>query len=498
MHFQNAGASDSESAWMSSGVPSMLATGLAQTRGLEIVSERRLLEAFGQSGQTSLSSLDRAEAADVARRAGAGAIVVGSIFRAGPEFRIDAQVEDLATGRVLAAQTVRGTDVFALVDQLASEIRDAVGLDEVPAVRNVANVSSTSLEAYRLYSEGMKAASNLRMADAEKLFKAAIAVDPSFAEAYLHLAHVSGNLGRKTERQEYFQLAVQHADRLSERHRLMLDIEVAHERGQHERGRRMLDELLTKYPDTEEAYALALHFYRAGDLTGGDRNRLLEITAAGSAALPSSSHTRNAHGYALLGVGRYEEAAREFEAYARIAPREPNPHDSLGEAYLKAGDAGKAAAAYARALAVDPTFPSSRNLHAWSLALLGRYDAALAGPIDSAVFKAMILSRLGRYREAGQLLAEAETVSAEGGHVTRVGGLKTVSALLALERGDHVRAVREMRASGKFFAAEPDEARHVMDVSEHLMVGLAHIQAGRLADADAAFEAQGRAFKGVN
>ena len=121
-----------------------------------------------------------------------------------------------------------------------------------------------------------------------------------------------------------------------------------------------------------------------GELPGGDGQRLLEITAAGVAALPSSTHTRNAHGYALLGAGRYEEAVREFEAYARIAPREPNPHDSLGEAYLKAGDAEKAVEAYSRALAVDATFAPSRNLRAWSLALLGRYDDALAEHVDKA------------------------------------------------------------------------------------------------------------------
>ena len=141
-------------------------------------------------------------------------------------------------------------------------------------------MSSTSLEAYRLYSEGVKAASNLRMADAEKLFKAAIAIDPSFAEAYLHLAHVSGHLGRKTEREEYFKLALDNADRLSERHRLMLDIEVARERGQADQGKRMLDELLAKYPDTEEAYTLALQLYPMGDLTEGVQNRLLEITSS--------------------------------------------------------------------------------------------------------------------------------------------------------------------------------------------------------------------------
>ncbi|HEY0284587.1 MAG TPA: protein kinase [Vicinamibacterales bacterium] len=497
MHFQNAGAPDSNSAWLSSGVPNMLVTGLAQTRGLEIVSERRLLEALGESGDSNLSSLDRTKAAEVARRAGAGAIVVGSIFHAGTEIRIDAQVEDLASGRVLGAQTVRGTDVFALVDQLASEIRDVVGFDDAQ-VRNVANVSSRSLEAYRLYSEAVKAASNVRMNDAEKLFKAAIAIDPSFAEAYLHLAHVSGHLGRKTEREQYFKLALDNADRLSERDRLMLDIEVARQRGHADQGKRMLDELLAKYPDTEEAYAIALQLYPMGDLTEGVQNRLLEITAAGAAALPASSHTRNTHGYALLGAGRYQEAAREFEAYARIAPREPNPHDSLGEAYLKAGDAEKAVAAYARALAVDPTFPSSRTLHAWSLAVLGRYDAALAGPIESPAFKAMILSRTGRYREAAQVLDEAEKEVIARGNPARIAGLKMVSALLALERGDHTRAVRDVQAAGKFFAGEPDDARQIVKVSEHLMLGLAHIQAGRLTDAASQFEAQGRIYKGAN
>ena len=58
MHFQHAGPQDADTAWLSSGVPSMLITGLAQTRGLEIVSERRLLQALGQNGETPLSSLE--------------------------------------------------------------------------------------------------------------------------------------------------------------------------------------------------------------------------------------------------------------------------------------------------------------------------------------------------------------------------------------------------------------------------------------------------------
>ena len=498
MHFQHAGPQDSDTAWLSSGVPSMLVTGLAQTRGLEIVSERRLLEALGPDGETTLASLNKEDAANVARRAGAGAIVVGTIFRAGSELRIDAQLEDLANGRVLAAKSVRGTDVFALVDQLATDIRDAVGLENAPGVRNVSTVSSTSLEAYRLYSEGVKAASNVRMADADKLFKAAVAIDPSFAEAYMWLAHTSSSLGRKNERDEYFKLAMDNVDRLSERHRLMIDIQVARERGDRTAALRMLDELLVKFPDTEEAYQLALHFYQMGESSGGDRQRLLEITAAGAAAMPSSSQTRNAHGYALLGAGRYADAVREFEAYARIAPREPNPLDSLGEAYLKMGDAEKAIAAYSRALAIDPTFTPSINLRAWSHGVLGRYDAALADAIDYPHFRALLLARVGRYRDAAKVLADGETQAAAQGNHTRAGGLRHVAAMLAIERRDIARALRDVPIGVKFLSEQPDDARRIVSVMEHLLLGLAHIRAGRLADADAQYDAQGRRYKGVN
>ena len=498
MHFQHAGAQDSGSAWLAGGVPSMLVTGLAQTQGLEIVSERRLLQALAQSGGASLASLDKEQAADVARRAGAGAIVSGTIYRSGSEIRIDAQVEDLTNGRVLAARSVRGTDVFALVDQLSSEIREVVGFGNAPDVRNVTNVSSTSLEAYRLYSAGAEAASNARFRDAEKLLKAAVAIDPGFAEAYLRLAHLAGGMGDKNLHDEYFGLALEHANRLSERHRLLVDMQIAVNKRDYPRAKRMLDETLVKYPDLEDAYQIALQLYHTGDPPEQDKQKLVEITAAGVAALPASSDTRNAHGYALLAVGRYAEAIREFEAYARIAPREPNPHDSMGEAYLRMGEAQKAVDAYSRALAIDPTFAPSHNLRAWSLAVLGRFDDALSEPVEQAQFRAVMLSRVGRYREAEQVLAEGEDQSATRGDVPRSGSLRLVSALFALERSDHARALRDIPIAMKRFSDLPQHLEHLSIVLPRLLSGLAHIQAGSVDRAAADLEAQRRRAVGYS
>ena len=493
MHFENAGATDTETAWLSSGIPSMLTTGLAQTRGLEVVSLRRLQQALRQGSETSLASLDRTQAADVARRAGAGAIVVGSIFRSGDEIRIDAQVEDLASGRVLAAKSVRGNDVFTLVDELSAGIREVVGFTDAQGVRNVAAVSSTSLEAYRLYSEGMEAFGNARWPDAEKAFKAAVDIDSSFAEVYLRLATVAGARNHPAARTEYLRLSSLHADRLNEPLRLLLEVQLARDRGDGAVVTRLLDELLEKFPDTEEAYTLALNVYRPNVGALQNRTKRLAIAAAGVAALPRSTHTRNAYGYALLEDGRYSEAIVQFETYASLAPREANPLDSLAEAYLNTGDAEKAVEAYSRAMTIDPTFPSG-NSRALCLAVLGRYDDVVIEHVEWLHQKAMILSRLGRYREALRALADGEKEARADGDRSREASMRLVVALLALERHNPEQALRETRSVEALLATLPDNLEQRVRVVTELIAGLADLQARRQAQALAHFEAQGRAY----
>ena len=182
-------------AWLSKAVPSMLLTGLAQTHGLDIVSGQRLQDVIRQMGASNLETLGRDAITEVARRAGAGAIVVGGISKAGSEIRIDAQLEDLASGRVLVAESVRGTDLFGLVDQLAAQIRDGIGFREATGIRKVSDVSTASLEAFQWYSQGLDALFNTRMDDAQNLFERAVAIDPTFADAYLQLAEATGFRG---------------------------------------------------------------------------------------------------------------------------------------------------------------------------------------------------------------------------------------------------------------------------------------------------------------
>jgi eukaryotic-like serine/threonine-protein kinase len=482
-----------ETVWLSKGVPTMLLTALAQTPGLAIISTQRLQEVSKDNGARDLESLDRAHASDVARRAGATIAVAGSIVKAGPAIRIDAQVDDLSSGRVLAATSVAGSDVFALVDQLALRIRDSVGFRVAGRFRSITEVSSESLEAYRLYSNGVDAFANMRLDSARALLEQAVALDPTFAEAYLQLALLSGPAGRPADRSSYLRRAAEHSGRLSEPRRLLMEVELARDQGQFRNAARALDRLVARFPGMDAVATLAwqLHAPVVGPLP--DVERVLALTSAVKAANPSSTLARNTHGYALLNVGRFADAIREFEEYARLAPREPNPYDGLGDAYVMAGFPEKALESYSRARAIDPTFASPGR--AWALAILGRYDEALRAEGSAPYLTAIMLARVGRYAEAHKTTAEALRTAEAGGNLAALSGLYLLSAVLAIEQHDYERALEDVRAARAALEKLPEQRKKFSLALLHLIAGAAELRAGRPRAAHDHYESQGRLYQ---
>ncbi len=463
-----------ELAWLSQGVPRMLSTGLAQTRGLQVVSAYRLDEAAKLVANRALDGLSSGEFAEVARRSGAGALVTGSIMKAGEEIRIDVELQDLASGRVLSAESGRGTDVFAIADYLVARLRNAVGFSDTAGVRHVADVSSSSLEAYRLYSEGVEATMNARSLDAIRLLEAAVAIDRGFAEAYLQLALAEAGRSQRLSRENYLREAEKFADRLSDRQKRLLELELARTAGPPEQTARLLDELMAAYPDVEEIYGAATSLYNPIFGSLSDPQRLLAITENGVKTLPTSGPARNSLGYGLLAAGRFEDAVRQFEEYARLAPREPNPYDSMGEAYLFLGRPEDAARRYAQTRSIDPGFNVGRIGESLSLATLGRYDAAISLNPPQPVLKALLLSRVGRYREAG------ETLMAAGRDRERSASIAAclLASIVALERNDASRALREVASAERVLAEEDPSRQPLLVLLTQVLAGLASARHG--------------------
>ncbi|HEY7817881.1 MAG TPA: winged helix-turn-helix domain-containing protein, partial [Vicinamibacteria bacterium] len=376
-------------AWLTTGVPTLLRTGLAEVAGVRVVSHE-------------------------ARRGAASAIVSGGIFKSGSEYRIDVQVEDLNENRVLAARSARGEDVLRMVDDLTEWVRATVSSNKPPEpIPPLREMTTTSLEAFRRYNEGLEARQNLRLPDAHRLFEEAVAIDPGFALAYLELQEIARWRQDEAGYQRAREKTLAHQDRLPPQKRMLQEaIEIW--KTDPARAEAILREVIERSPDEEDAYLSLSHLHRANH----DEPESIAILEQGVTAIPRSGYLRLYYGYGLLWQGRYPEALHQFEAYARINPEEANPWDSMGEAYLIAGIPERALEKYARALEIDPRFTSSHLGRAWAFGQLGEVQKALEEldaigqelpPYSTAdqisFLRAYLLSRAGRYREAEAHLA---------------------------------------------------------------------------------------------
>ena len=171
-------------------------------------------------------------------------------------------MEDLSSGAVLLAETVRGPDPLALADDLSARVRRGLDVRTAGAVRKVAEVSSASVEAYRAFAAGVEARANERNTDARRLFEEALRVDPEFALAYVHLTEVTRHEGQITASRRWLRMAAQRLDRMPERDAALVRAESARDEGRLEEADQLLEVLVARYPDTEEAwYALSLSWW---------------------------------------------------------------------------------------------------------------------------------------------------------------------------------------------------------------------------------------------
>ena len=518
MTFDNLSGAD-DTAWLSAGLPSMLVTGLAQNPEIEVITADRLNEAARQVGTVPFASMEPGPRLDAVKRAGATIVVNGTIARAGDELRIDARVEDLAAGRVVLADNVRGRDPLALADDLAARIRRGLNVRTAESVRPVGELTSPSVEAYRLFTLGVEAAENVRTADAAKLLTQAVELDPNFALAHLWLYRVSSL--PFDQRTAHLTQAAAHLDRLSERDALVVEAQVADRSGRGADALIKYERLMARYPDVRDGYLGATYHHREN----GEPGRAVEMMERAVKALPTDGPAYNILGYMHLADGRTTEAIRAFETYVKLRPREPNSLDSLAEGHLAAGNLERALEVANQAMAAG--HPGSRATVAWIQAVQGRYDDALQVLTTASVASIYALARVGQYRETEVRMAEGIRGLGTPPAITEAVA-NLLRATFALERNDCRLALILLEAAarmappprgepvligdllagsceartGQLGAARARLARHrpVLSSPSHLLVwfvrqleGEIALAAGDVPGAVAAFEAAGPA-----
>jgi len=131
----------------------------------------------------------------VAEDLGVRYVLEGSVQKAGERVRINAQLVDGLTGLHIWAERYdrKISDIFALQDDITNQVVTAleVKLTEGEAAR-VSRRQTDNTEAYELFRRGLEHQRRATKTDndqARRLFEKAVAVDPSFADAWCFLGY---------------------------------------------------------------------------------------------------------------------------------------------------------------------------------------------------------------------------------------------------------------------------------------------------------------------
>ena len=171
---------DSGQAALTAPVTDLLTTSLARVHSIRVVSHGRMLELMRASANASDTSAGGF--VNAARAAGATEVVDGTLYaRPGGHLRLDLRRVDLSNGAIGAVYTVEGSDLFTLVDSGTARLVSALGAAAPSG--SVADVTTRSVTAYRMYEQGIRAYYRGDGRTALRFFDAALVEDSLFALA---------------------------------------------------------------------------------------------------------------------------------------------------------------------------------------------------------------------------------------------------------------------------------------------------------------------------
>jgi eukaryotic-like serine/threonine-protein kinase len=336
-------------------VTNLLITSLSESKYVNVVSSQRLYDILKLLGKEGAKSIDRDVATQVATRAGAKWMLLGSIIQTEPQAILTSQLVDVASGQVTASQRITGEPgekIFPIIDRLAAGLKRDLSLpaeaQKEPETR-VENLTTNSPEAYRYFLDARELALRVYDREARANYRKAIELDSTFAMAYMGLALVESG----AERTRLIARALKYSDKATEAERLFIKAMAAYVSSDYPEAVKALEKLAATQPDEKFAFFWLGTIHYAGlaqpEPAIRDLTRAIEID-------PLFKPAYNTLAYAYNDVGDFEKSIWAIDKYISIPPVEANPYDSRGDLYAWNGKLDQALESYRKALQIKPDF----------------------------------------------------------------------------------------------------------------------------------------------
>ena len=326
-------SSDPEQDYFCDGMAEEVINLLAQLENLHVVART---SAFSFKGRDI-------DVRKIGNELGVGAVLEGSVRKAGDRLRITAQLINAEDGYHLWSESFdrQLDDVFAIQDEISANIVDALKVKLAIGTTRPKARRKESQEAYDLYLHGMhqdRQQTEPAFKKAIECFEQALALDPDYADAHAGVSEVYVNLSNfgllsadeaLPKAEAGAQRALELDDSLAQAHYALAHVGAWLKwdwEGAENEFRRAI-ELNPGLPEAHSSYA-------SGCLSplGRTQEAVAEILKA-QALDPFSVVTSRTLGEALFFDRQYEEAIRQARFTVEVAPDLVLAHNNLAMAY---------------------------------------------------------------------------------------------------------------------------------------------------------------------
>ena len=329
----------------------------------------------------------------IGKRLGVEAFLEGSIRKAGNRLRIMVQLVETQNGYHLWSERFDREieDIFAIQDEIARSVLDALGLSLTQREeRRFVKPSTTNVQAYEFYLRGRKLFQTWTRQNTEfarQMFARAVAIDSEFALAWAGLANTYVDLYRWGRNSR----DLQEAQRTSA-HALKLDPNLAEAHvaiGQAFAIQRRFEDAAAEFekaieldPTSFDAY----YFYARSSFEAGDLEKAVQLFEKAHRSRPEDYQATALRALTLHELHRADEAREADEdavslvnKYVELNPNEARAYSLGANSLARLGEREHSRQWSEQSVALAPNDPVILYNAACNLAQLGEHDRALDG-----------------------------------------------------------------------------------------------------------------------
>ena len=357
-----------------------LALQLRQSPFLNLVPEQQVQATLRLMGRDPMTPVTAEVGREICQRAGAKALLGGTIAMLGSSYVITLNGQDCVDGKVFAEEQTQAPSKEAVLNAMGAAVsafREKLGESLASIQRydtRIEEATTRSLEALKAYSQGLRTRRTTGDFDSVPFFRRAIDLDPEFALAYARLGTVYANLGQSDEARKMTTRAYELRDKVSEVERYYVEA-------------RYLSTVANDPVKALDTYKVWLATYP---------NDYIALTNA-----------------ALLhkGQGDRAEAIRKLELATKVAPDQPLGWTNLAQTYFEGGQYAESRRTLETAIKLQDSTSARIGLYQTAIfmgdqALADQQVAAVRGrrdEVDMVAIRVFASAYQGRMREAAEL-----------------------------------------------------------------------------------------------